>query len=58
MAVTEPKSQQLANDIMYKIVVYDASGRYVMDRNYIREKKMILLLLLLLILMGDRIILL
>ncbi|MDV2446109.1 hypothetical protein CMU93_01165 [Elizabethkingia anophelis] len=39
MAVTESKSQQLANDIMYKIVVYDASGRYVTDRNYIRGKE-------------------
>ncbi|AQX87354.1 hypothetical protein I6H88_18785 [Elizabethkingia bruuniana] len=39
MAVTEPKSQQLADNIMYKIVVYDASGRYVTDRNYIRGKE-------------------
>lgn len=39
MAATEPKSQQLADNIMYKIVVYDASGRYVTDRNFVRGKE-------------------
>ena len=39
MAATEPRSQQLADNIMYKIVVYDASGRYVTDRNFVRGKE-------------------
>lgn len=39
MAATEPKSQQLADNIMYKIVVYDASGKYVTDRNFVRGKE-------------------